>query len=419
MTTKAGWSGTRGSLTLLGSLFLINCIESVRGQVTWELLHWTEGAYESRMHYYNGAGEPRETIRTYWGGGISIGGVGMWMAGDPPFADWFTIRMNTSAHFKDGKFEFPRTSVEGQLTATMPGDTAGQLVPLRVYVPVYGEHEYAHLYSNNRSLGEAYVLLEDASTGTALLDQMITGTGWLGVFDVPAGHTISLYMDSASDLTTGHDGQLRSLHVEVLLQYAEDLERGQIQQYPVLPSEFLLGGGFAFADVPTRTWFDPPLAWGYTYRMTDESLFTEIMEFPVGFDHPFKVEVDGQRFGPLQAGQGFQFVAEVGHPVQEFSVIGIFPLVDSEDPTGFPLKLAFDRDTADFEMHPIEAPDQLVGDFDSDFDVDVCDFTILAGSFLTVSAQPDYQSVCDIAEPVDGQINIADLLVFLDYWLAP
>ncbi|MBN1125099.1 MAG: hypothetical protein JXA82_08830 [Sedimentisphaerales bacterium] len=419
MEARAVRSANRVSLGFVVSLLLVHCIGLVKGQVTWELLQWTQGPYQSRMHYYNGAGEPRETIRTYWGGGINIGGVGMLMAGEPPFADWFTIRMNTSVQFVDGKFVFPQASVEGQLTATMPGDVTMELVPLRVYVPVFTEHVYAHLYSNNRSLGEAHVLLEDTSTGTVLLDQMITRAGWLGVFDVPAGHAISLYMESASDLTTGHDGQLQSLNVEVLLQYAKDLQRGQIQQYPVLPSEFLLEGGFAFADVPTRTWFDPPLAWGYTYSMTDESLFTEIMEFPIGFDHHFKVEVEGQRFGPFQAGQDLDFVTELGHPVQEFSVIGIFPLVDSEDPTGFPLKLAFDRDTADFEMHPIEAPDQLVGDFDSDFDVDFDDFTILAGAFLSVSGETVYQSQCDIAEPADEQIDMADLLVFLDSWLTP
>lgn len=419
MRTKDGRSRKRVLCGLGVGLFLVNCIQLVEGQVTWELLQWTQGPYQSRMHYYTGAGEPREIIRTYWGGGVNIGGVGMLMAGEPPFADWYTIRMNTSVQFMDGKFEFPRTSVQGELTATAPGDAAGQLVPLRVYVPAFTEHVYAHLYSNYRSLGEAYILLEDVTAGVTLLDQMITGSGWLGVFEVPAGDTIRLYMDSESDLTTGYNGQVQSLNVEMLVQYARDLQRGQIQQYPVMPSGILPEGGFTFTDVPTRTWFDPPLAWGYTYTMTDEGRFTEIIEFPVGFDHPFKVEVDGQRFGAFQAGQGLDFVAALGHPVQEFSILGIFPLVDGEDPLGFPLKLAFDRDTADFEMRPIEAPPQLIGDFDSDFDVDFHDFTFLAGSFLSVSGEPAFQSQCDIAEPKDEQIDMADLLVFLESWLAP
>lgn len=58
------------------------------------------------------------------------------------------------------------------------------------------------------------------------------------------------------------------------------------------------------------------------------------------------------------------------------------------------------------------------GDFEPDGDVDLDDFTKLAAAWLTQDGQTEYRSVCDINTPQDGQIDMKDLLVFVENWLA-
>jgi hypothetical protein len=60
-------------------------------------------------------------------------------------------------------------------------------------------------------------------------------------------------------------------------------------------------------------WFDPPTASGYTYQMTDGSLFTEIVDLPTGFLKPFDVTAPGCSIpGTFEGGQSVNFVALCG-----------------------------------------------------------------------------------------------------------
>ena len=59
----------------------------------------------------------------------------------------------------------------------------------------------------------------------------------------------------------------------------------------------------------------------------------------------------------------------------------------------------------------------LVGDFDSDCDVDYDDLVIFMSAWLTSPGQPNWNPACDIAEPNDGVINGLDYAVFAENWM--
>jgi hypothetical protein len=128
---------------------------------------------------------------------------------------------------------------------------------------------------------------------------------------------------------------------------------------PVLPTEKCLAlsyflGCWKFTDVISRDWADPVTASGYTYQMTNGSLFTEIVDFPTGFLEPLDVTAPGcsipGTFGP---GQSVDFVTLCGSGVSEFTVTGIDPMFDPTDPGAFPIQLAFNTPTADFIAEPL------------------------------------------------------------------
>ena|GEM_PF-3941575 len=58
------------------------------------------------------------------------------------------------------------------------------------------------------------------------------------------------------------------------------------------------------------------------------------------------------------------------------------------------------------------------GDFEPDGDIDFFDFAIFALAWLTEEGQAQYNPDCDISAPVDNSINMLDLSVFVENWLA-
>lgn len=138
-----------------------------------------------------------------------------------------------------------------------------------------------------------------------------------------------------------------------LSQIAWGLLPGVSLQNPILP--------IAGAGTPTdpwaitgrsSLWSDPPATDGFVYEMTSNSLFTSILDFPTGFSQPFSVTADGALLGQFGPGQTVDFVSLLGHGVSRFSIDGISPSVDSQNPLGFPLRLAFNTETANFTMRP-------------------------------------------------------------------
>jgi hypothetical protein len=117
-----------------------------------------------------------------------------------------------------------------------------------------------------------------------------------------------------------------------------------------LPPTVMEEGEYEFVGATSGAWVDPPLTDGYRYTMTGGSLFTHILDFPTGFDDSFRVYVGDDLLGTFGPGQSVDFTTFPGGGVSEFLVRGINPLVDVEDPAGFPLRLAYNTPTANFVM---------------------------------------------------------------------
>jgi len=57
------------------------------------------------------------------------------------------------------------------------------------------------------------------------------------------------------------------------------------------------------------------------------------------------------------------------------------------------------------------------GDFEPDGDVDFDDFARLAAAWASHAGAPGYNWSCDISTPVDGSVDVSDLLVLVENWL--
>ncbi|WP_368007559.1 hypothetical protein [Laspinema palackyanum] len=133
---------------------------------------------------------------------------------------------------------------------------------------------------------------------------------------------------------------------------------GSSENNPVLPGG-MEDGAFSFVGVVTGAWVDPPVAEGFRYTMNSDSLFTEIQDFPTGFPNPFTVSVNGQELGEFGPGDSVDFTQFPGGGVKEFTITGLTPLVDPENPIAFPLKVGFNTETADFTMGAILDPEAV------------------------------------------------------------
>lgn len=132
---------------------------------------------------------------------------------------------------------------------------------------------------------------------------------------------------------------------------------GLTQETPWLPED-RIDNSWLFEEVPTGRWFDPPMAAGFHYAMTEpSSLFTDILDFPTGIDSDnlFTVSVGDRVLGEFGPGQRVDFTDILGAGVPEFTLSGIAPLVDVNDPMAFPLKMGFSTPRASFRMTPIMA----------------------------------------------------------------
>ena len=126
-------------------------------------------------------------------------------------------------------------------------------------------------------------------------------------------------------------------------------------QLPVITEK----GVYTFQDVVSGQWFDPPTTSGFIYKMTGDSLFTHILNFPSGFKDPFEVVVDGKVLGTYGPGQSVDFTSFAGGGVSSFEILGIHPGVDPANANAFPLQLTFNSPTASFTMTSVPEPSSL------------------------------------------------------------
>ena len=173
----------------------------------------------------------------------------------------------------------------------------------------------------------------------------------------------ALFGSTVVDVAFGNEGLNDSMQVAFLALLADgssvvaraDLP-GSTQANAILPSLALPGGGFAFVDVQSGLWFDPPIVDSFLYHMTSNSLFTKILDFPTGFTSPFQVLVGNSLLGIFGPGQSVDFLALLGRGVTDFTIRGISPMVDAQNPLAFPLRLEFNTPLASFTMTPIVGP---------------------------------------------------------------
>ncbi|WP_237396529.1 hypothetical protein [Okeania sp. KiyG1] len=128
---------------------------------------------------------------------------------------------------------------------------------------------------------------------------------------------------------------------------------GRTQQNPILPSSIDSDGWQTFSNVPGCRWYDPPIEKGFEFVATDNTLFTEILDFPVGEDDLFTVMVDDMILGEFSPGDRVDFVSLLGAGVSRFKVTDIDYFIGDTVETYFPIQLAFDKNVGSFKMRPI------------------------------------------------------------------
>lgn len=127
---------------------------------------------------------------------------------------------------------------------------------------------------------------------------------------------------------------------------------------PFLPIGPVGEGGFHFGNRGglAPRWYDPPAASAFEYQATDGTLFTQIADFPTGFDSPFTVTVGNTVLGEFSPGQSVDFTLFGAGGVSSFVVSGISPSVDPTNELAFPLALVFNRDEVRFTMTAVPEP---------------------------------------------------------------
>ena len=114
------------------------------------------------------------------------------------------------------------------------------------------------------------------------------------------------------------------------------------------------GSTETFSLVPKGRWYDPSISYGFVYEALDETLFTEIINLPVGFSGTFTIWAEGQLLGQYSAGDFLNFEELLGHGISSFAVLGITPENDQDGVDVFPIQLGFNTETASFRQHALE-----------------------------------------------------------------
>jgi len=106
------------------------------------------------------------------------------------------------------------------------------------------------------------------------------------------------------------------------------------------------------------------------------------------------------------------------------------PCIDVGDNVAVPADVITDLDSRDriidgdcndteiVDMGAYEFGWAYIGDFEGEYDVDFFDYSIFASAWLTQDGDEKYDADCDISIPADGYIDMFDLTVFIDNWLA-
>ena len=110
----------------------------------------------------------------------------------------------------------------------------------------------------------------------------------------------------------------------------------------------------------------------YIMNPDSNTLFTNILELPIGFSSEFDISAAGENLGTFLAGEAVDFIDLLGNGVSAFTIAGInsgtqaianqFQALAVTDPNLFAVKLAFDQPSASFAVQQpgVIAPPQGV-----------------------------------------------------------
>lgn len=115
-----------------------------------------------------------------------------------------------------------------------------------------------------------------------------------------------------------------------------DSTPGRSQEKPIFPDTIDNEGWQTFNNVPGCRWYDPPIAKTFEFVATDNTLFTEILDFPTGEDNLFTVVVEDMVLGEYSPGDRVDFVSLLGRGISNFKITDIDYLVGSTEETYFP-----------------------------------------------------------------------------------
>jgi Matrixin len=128
---------------------------------------------------------------------------------------------------------------------------------------------------------------------------------------------------------------------------------GTWQDRPVAPTG-ANSSQFTFNGVSSGSWFDPSSYRELHFSAAAGTTFSQIAEFPAGFENAFTLTVDGSVIGQFTGGQSFSFTAFPGGGVSEFVISGINEPINTSN--GFPIKLAFTSPTGSFTTIGVPEP---------------------------------------------------------------
>ncbi|MBD6615050.1 hypothetical protein FNW02_04080 [Komarekiella sp. 'clone 1'] len=262
-----------------------------------------------------------------------------------PFNTFKKLPGSLFSGYEKDAFQLKELSPGAKYYAYINNDIPGNQCNPNTLLETYGENGAWYYDNDNSQLGDGFA---SALTGI-----------------VPSNGTIDLNVRAANGGRRGEDRGNYELNVAVFDDEADfpyvvgssggggvGKERpGGTQQNPILPNA-KEGNWQVFRDVPGCRWYDPHTPYGFEFQALDNTLFTEILDFPVGSDNRFTVSVGDRILGEFGAGDSVDFTSLFGSGISNFKITGIDSLFGSTEETAFPIQLAFNDRTGSFKMRP-------------------------------------------------------------------
>ena len=183
---------------------------------------------------------------------------------------------------------------------------------------------------------------------------------------------------------------------------------------------------------PNATWVPNELVGKFVRVPAYWPSSRRVFAFPIVANtaHTMTVWADAKA---IQDGASWIGLGKIGfdhYDICDYHLAPDSPCIDAGDPTYAPGPDEMDldgrprivdgdcNDSSLVDMGACEFSYAHLGDFDQQCDVDLADYVILASCWLSTAGQDHWNPLCDISVPADGQIDLCDLVTWVDSWLA-